>query len=160
MKKCDSCRFCCWSFGISELNKPAMNHCEHECKKGCDIHNKKDYPPSCKWFVCPYLIGENVQRPDKYQNLLKELSGSIGNYVPAIPIGFDSGEVRKIITKTRTIPAFIMIENKWYEVIMPLDRNEDGSWVSTEEIINEWEELYYKHSIECKSKKMMNIIMV
>src|SRR5262245_40216388 len=113
MRKCNSCRFCCWSFAVTDINKQALNHCGHECKQGCKIHEKSKYPPSCKLFICPYLNGEKIQRPDKYQNLLKELNGNIGNYIPAIPINFKAKEVKETILKTRSIPAFIMINNDW-----------------------------------------------
>ena len=164
IRECNGCKFCCWSFHVNGFAdnsmKLSLSHCSYECKKGCSIHGGEEYPYVCGGFICPYLTGENIHRPDTFQKVLEEAKGNIGNYIPTIPVNFDSAEVRKLIKKSRSVPASIIINDRWHHVILPLDRNENGNWVSTEEIVSVWEEFYNENSTEFDSKNLMNVMIV
>ncbi len=135
MRECGECKFCCWSFAVHDVpdalkgieNKPVFQHCQHECE-GCAIHERDDYPPMCKTFICPYLSGADVHRPDTVQQVLEQSKGNLGNYIPMIPAEMLVEEVERLIRETRSLPAAIMIENEWTYVMLPLDRKADGEW--------------------------------
>lgn len=153
MKQCDGCRFCCWSFNIPDIPneiqgltfKTALNHCEFECKNGCSIHERKDYPQICKEFVCPYLTGKAIHRPDTFQTLIKELNPTVGNYIPNIPVSVPIEKAKDLIKETRAIPAFITIRDTWAEVIVSMDREPDKSWSITKEVFGKWKDFLQQY---------------
>lgn len=67
-RECGGCTLCCKLMGVEELNKPQETWCIH-CDKGsgCKIHEKENYPPSCKVYKCLWLQGivPLEFRPDK-----------------------------------------------------------------------------------------------
>ena len=135
MRECGECRFCCWSFAVHDVpqeikgieNKPALTNCWQECD-GCAIHERADYPPMCKTFICPYLRGDEIHRPDKFQVTLNEAGGNIGNYIPTVPLEFNVESANILIRSERCLPAAILINNEWQQVILPLDRDSEGNW--------------------------------
>jgi len=154
MRQCSGCKFCCWSFAIEDIPddisglkfKPSLQHCQHECLVGCAIHDQKKYPPACKAFICPYLKGEDIHRPDIFQKVLQELNGNISNYIPSIPTKIPVEEAEKLIRRTRNILASILTGNEWVQIVLPLDREKDGSWTSNEDAVQEWRKLYHERS--------------
>lgn len=171
IRECGGCRFCCWSFNVDVPHptlldiiepKKKLSNCAHECEKGCTLHGKKEQPNVCKVFHCPYIRGENIHKPDVFQDELKDLKGNIGNYIPAVLSSIDIAATKELIRKTRTIPAYILIGNEWKEIIMPLDRDENGTWLLTGERLKPWEELYkrYNQALPEDIKKHINTVMV
>jgi hypothetical protein len=54
-KSCGSCTKCCTVMGIAELKKPAWEECPNVVKGiGCKIY--ADRPPSCRQFICGWLL--------------------------------------------------------------------------------------------------------
>ncbi len=135
MRECGECRFCCWSFAVLDIpdelkgieTKQALTHCQHECE-GCAIHERDDYPEMCKTFICPYLSGDDIHRPDIFQEVLEQAKGNIGNYIPMIPTTRLIEDAEQLVRDTRSLPAAIMINNEWSYVMLPLDRKADGEW--------------------------------
>lgn len=135
MRKCDGCKFCCWSFKVLDVpdtlkgieDKFALQHCQYE-GAGCAIHEQPNYPPMCAGFVCPYLSGADIHRPDTFQQVLEQSKGNIGNYIPMVPTDMLIEDVEQLIRETRSLPAAIMIQNEWTYVMLPLDRRPDGEW--------------------------------
>ena len=146
MRECDGCRFCCWSFNAHDIPnpvtgfemKPARQHCVFECDKGCELHATERLPQACDEFKCPYLQGQDIHRPDTFQEALEELGGNIGNYIPAVPESVPVSLARTLIREDRSVPAFILLGNEWARVILPLDRNEDRTWTARESAIELW----------------------
>lgn len=132
MNACDGCKFCCWGWAVDvpTFGKSALRHCKHECAKGCAIHLKPEKPITCRGFHCPYQEREGLHRPDNFQATLESLGGNIGNYIPAIPISIPVEIANRLIRDTRTVPASVINDNQWVDVILPLDRNRDGGWES------------------------------
>lgn len=126
MRECGPCRFCCFAWAVRELSKPALAHCRHECHAGCSIHGH--HPANCRSFACPYLEGAPIHRPDTFQSVLECEIGDIGNYIPAIPVEMPAEEARLKIIETRRLPAFIIVDGQWRNVVLPLDREKDGNW--------------------------------
>jgi len=61
--------------GVEELNKPQETWCQH-CDKGngCRIHEKEDYPNSCRvykclWLASPHIIPERF-KPNKVKAVI------------------------------------------------------------------------------------------
>jgi hypothetical protein len=146
---CNGCRFCCWAFNIEDIPdsvkgldfKNERSHCKYECEKGCELHFEERKPQTCSEFTCPYLQGKDICRPDRFQPLLEELNGDMGNYIPAIPTNTESSLVETTIRDSRSLPAFILIGNEWVRVILPLDRNDDKTWKPNEQTTKLWEKL-------------------
>jgi hypothetical protein len=145
MRECSGCKFCCWSFNVHDIPdevrglelKPAFTHCQHECTAGCGLHNDVRQPTTCREFHCPYQTGEQIHRPDTFQSILEALGGNIGNYIPAIDETIPVDEAIALIQRTRSLPAFI-INGGWERVILPLDRETDGTWKATEDMTTAW----------------------
>jgi len=169
-RECDGCRFCCWVYNITDIPdeaigfefKSALKHCQHECSKGCSLHGTIHKPSTCVEFKCPYLQDDDIYRPDTFQDLLEELNGNIGNYIPYISPIIPESEVRELIKKTRSIPACITVGDKGLKFILPLDRDKDGSWSSTENNVRKWEELYSKYGepLSDQIKENINVLMI
>jgi len=150
MRECNGCKFCCWSFNVEDIPhkarslkvlnfKPEQTHCWHECARGCALHGTFFQPPICHDFQCPYTSSEeDIYRPDTFQALIEELGGNMGNYIPMVPTTISVADARQLITKSRTIPAAFFCNGDWMKAIIPLDRNEDGSWVTTELMLDIW----------------------
>jgi hypothetical protein len=136
MRDCDGCRFCCWSFNVHDVPdtvqglalKDALKHCSFECAAGCSLHEQTEQPWECQEFHCPYQRGEDVHRPDTFQQVLEESQGNIGNYVPIVPATMDAEAAKRLIKQERCLPAAILVGGQWRSVILPLDRKEDGTW--------------------------------
>ncbi len=155
MKQCEGCRFCCWSFGVKELEKGALVHCQHECEKGCDVHDTEEFPKSCGQLICPYLQLEGMHRPDNFQSVLEELKGNLGAYIPCVPLGIPVEEANGLIRKTNTVLASIQNVNgdncQWAFTVIPLNRMEDGSWITGTVLYMPWMELCQKYGAEFKA---------
>ena len=146
MKLCDGCRWCCYSYNVEVPERPRSlkvlvfkaenTHCRHECDKGCAIHNTSFQPVICHDFECPYQREYPVYRPDRFQELLQ--TGNMGNYVPMVPLSMDATEAEQRIRTTRTVPAAILLEGTWAKVILPLDRELDGSWSTNSDMEALW----------------------
>lgn len=159
MSKCDGCSFCCWSFAVEDIPqhpdlkilKPAQTHCDFELE-GCAIHNDEQYPHNCRVFRCPYLDGEDIHRPDTFQSVLEELGGNIGNYIPSIPRSVPVQRAVRLVCESRSILAVIILDAKWVRVAMPLDREEDGSWYPTQQVLEPWTALCLQYGVELVAK--------
>jgi hypothetical protein len=56
-RECGDCSLCCKVLRIPELEKPRHEWCPHiVLKRGCGIYD--DRPPSCRNFVCLWLLDE------------------------------------------------------------------------------------------------------
>lgn len=130
MRECSGCRFCCWSWAVPKINKPELSHCKFECAKGCSVHKQKEQPVECTDFKCPYLEGRDIHRPDSFQATLEELGGNIGNYIPSVLTSIPIDIANQRIRDTRTVPVSVINGEYWVNVIMPLDRDENGGWVT------------------------------
>ena len=145
MRQCDKCRFCCWSFGVHDVpneikgieNKPSLTHCQYETD-GCAIHGRDDYPPQCKTFFCPYLEGAEIHRPDKFQDVIEGAKGNIGSFIPMVPLIMTAKSARRLIEQTRSVPAVFILDSKWVQVVLPLDRKDDGTWEENPDTITKW----------------------
>lgn len=68
-RSCGECTACCTVLSVQELNKMRHQACEHVCKSGCEIYEKR--PKECKNFKCAWLNDANIDvlneddRPDK-----------------------------------------------------------------------------------------------
>lgn len=91
---------------------------------------KPEQPEMCGAFHCPYQERDGLHRPDVFQETLEWLGGNIGNYIPVIPTSIPIDVAKELIVKTRTVPASIINGGQWVNVIMPLDRDEQGGWVT------------------------------
>jgi hypothetical protein len=58
------------------------------------------------------------------------MGGNIGNYIPSIPDSMDVEKAKRIIRETRTVPASLIDGHRWVNVIMPLDKDENGGWLT------------------------------
>ena len=71
-RNCDGCTMCCKIFGIPELEKPRHRWCSHcTVGVGCRIYDRR--PPSCREFVCGYLVDGRVPehwKPSKSRMVL------------------------------------------------------------------------------------------
>lgn len=93
---------------------------------------KPEQPEMCGAFHCPYQEREGLHRPDSFQETLESLGGNIGNYIPVIPDSIPIETANRLIRETRTIPAAVINGGQWVNVILPLDRNKDGGWVTAD----------------------------
>lgn len=91
-----------------------------------------EQPIPCRIFNCPYQERDGYHRPDNFQETLESLGGNIGNYIPAIPISIPIDKANRLIRKTRTVPASVMNDGQWVDVILPLDRDENGGWLTAD----------------------------
>lgn len=68
-RTCGTCRACCKTMGIKEIDKPAGEQCPHINSKigieGCRIYSMR--PQSCVDFRCLWLhgLGDERDRPDR-----------------------------------------------------------------------------------------------
>ena len=170
MRECRTCRFCCWSFNVHDVPdsikglamKSARTHCPYECVAGCSIHKHQNYPQSCHDFVCPYLEGEDIHRPDAFQQTVEELNGNMANFIPHLSARVPVEESRELITSSRSVPASILQNGQWVEIIMPLDKENDGSWAVTEDRVIRWEELYARHGelLPLQMRQNVNVLII
>jgi hypothetical protein len=155
-RTCDGCTFCCWNFGIDNVPssygtlayKPPLVSCHHLCKVGCDIHSDKSYPSQCRQFQCPYLLNDDIHRPDTFTQLLKEMAGNAEGYIPYIPTLVPVDDALALIIDSRTILAAVVVDNRWKRMVVPLDKDSEGKWRSTlaKDIIP-WLQLCYAHGV-------------
>lgn len=127
MNSCDGCRFCCWAWAVDGF-KPALSHCAHECDRGCAVHGSARQPQMCALFRCPYLERDGFHRPDTFQAALAETA--IGNFIPIVPLTITAATANRLIRETRTVPASVILDDRWFDTILPLDKNPDGTWSS------------------------------
>lgn len=148
--ECGSCRFCCWIFNASDIpdpilgiaQKPSLEHCVYECNGGCSIHGMSKYPQPCGDFECPYLQGQEIHRPDNFQETLETMNIQVGNFIPAVPIDVPVRIAETLIKDNRSIPAFVMVGREWVRVILSLDRRSDSLWIVNEKSVELWKELF------------------
>ena len=156
--ECDGCAFCCWSFAVSDMPtrvdftilqlKPAQTHCDFEFEGGCVIYREEHFPPGCRLLPCPYLEGEDIHRPDTFQAILEESHGNVGNYIPSIPRSIPIQRALRLIRETRSVLAVIILDGKLTRVALPLDRDAEGMWYPTQEILAPWAELCAKYGVQ------------
>lgn len=152
---CGGCRFCCWSFNVTDVPdpvkgldlKPARQHCSYECNQGCSIHGLEKYPEACDHFECPYLQGKYIHRPDNFQSVLEEIGVEVGNFIPAIPPHIPVKTAEHLIKENRSIPAYILIGNQWMRVILSLDREDGKTWMVNERSVELWEDLFQTYDV-------------
>lgn len=148
VRTCAGCRFCCWSFAINDIpdqtlglqQKPSLTHCQHECGSGCTLHGAPEKPATCRQFECPYLLGNDIHRPDAFRPALDETKCRIGNFIPAISSRIPVERAAALIDATDSIPASIMICGKWTKVIMPMRKESNGTWQT--HALEDWRALY------------------
>lgn len=107
---------------------------------------KNNYPTACRTFFCPYLDGEDIYRPDTFQQLIEKLHGDVGNYIPCIPPHIPTAAAEILIEKTRSIAAAILIGRQWVKVVVSLDRNKDQSWDVKKDVVEAWQKLFQTHN--------------
>ena len=75
-RACESCTGCCYIGGVSSLNKPAYETCQHDCATGCAIYPTR--PGECREYNCLWIEGEfsDGDRPDEI-GLLFDLPDAI-----------------------------------------------------------------------------------
>lgn len=89
---CGGCTECCYGVAIEELGKPYFQHCEHQGKSSCRVHDDPSrMPKSCAGYLCIYAAGfigeeQNVGwRPDHmgfiFQMIKDEKAASMGQDV-------------------------------------------------------------------------------
>jgi hypothetical protein len=147
---CGECRFCCWSFNVTDVPdpikgldlKPARQHCLYECNRGCSIHELDKYPEACHDFECPYLNGKYIHRPDEFQEVLEEIDVQVGNFIPAIPPHVPVKIAVNLIRENRSVPAYILIGNEWIRVILSLDREDAKTWMVNETSVELWGDMF------------------
>ena len=63
-RTCGDCTLCCYLLPTPEIELKANTHCQHECRAGCAIYDRR--PLSCQLWSCKWLLGDDVgQRPDR-----------------------------------------------------------------------------------------------
>lgn len=76
-RACGSCSLCCKTVGVEELNKPIGVWCRHCVKgKGCGIYETR--PPSCRAFICQWMLSEGLGpewKPDRAKLALLKSDG-------------------------------------------------------------------------------------
>jgi hypothetical protein len=82
-RACGSCSLCCKVVAVEELEKPIGVWCKH-CNRqnGCTIYETR--PPSCRKFICQWLIAEGLGpewKPDRAKFAL--LKSDRGRHVTA-----------------------------------------------------------------------------
>lgn len=127
--------------------KSPLAHCQYECVKGCSIHEKKGYPKGCHDIICPYLLDEDIHRPDIFAQCLEELKGNLGGYIPSIPTVVPVQEAIELIIKSRTILVGRIIDKQWKRLVMPLDLDSNGVWYPEEKLLPPWTELLTKYKL-------------
>jgi len=161
VRECEGCRFCCWSFTVHDVprssdftilqSKPALTHCSHECESGCSIHGADTFPLGCKVFLCPYLAGDEIHRPDTFQYLLESMNITVCAFVPAVPKTIPVEEANDLITRTRTIMAATAdlygYSGQWVRVVMPLDLEKNGQWYLNKDLLPPWISLCAKYGV-------------
>lgn len=77
-RACGECRACCYVLGIKELvpEKPAYQHCTHECDKGCAIYEKR--PEPCAGYYCLWLM-------EGKEDLVAEVTGHLKLPAKGVP---------------------------------------------------------------------------
>lgn len=156
MNECNGCRFCCWVYAASVptsdftilIDKPGLNHCSHECEKGCALHASEHLPPICRDFHCPYQLMPGLHRPDTFQSLLEELHGTNGGYIPIISDKIPVSDALALIARHRSVMAAFLLGDHWIPLALPIDKNYDNSWTVTEESRRAWKELYEINGVE------------
>lgn len=119
MRTCDGCMFCCWSYGMPEVGKMGLEHCQHEAN-GCILHGTPEQPDACRRFKCPYLEGEDIFRPDKAQSILESMHITQSGFIPAIRVENELVQLQS----GRVLPAFVhgtqigKPEQGWTEVML------------------------------------------
>lgn len=145
MRSCDGCRWCCLAYGVSEIQKRALCHCEHECSKGCSIHLMTGYPKECREFQCPYLNGDSIYRPDTFQPLLQRLGISLKSFIPWIPVVIPMKQSKKLIRRTRSILCAVKAD-KWELITLKLDQPKGDVFSGSDELREAWQELWDKYA--------------
>jgi hypothetical protein len=89
---CGACTACCKSLGIAELDKPALQWCQHcDIGKGCTIY--QDRPRSCHTYTCLYYQGVEEgehpwpleMRPDRSHVIVDFMPATGMHYVRVDP---------------------------------------------------------------------------
>lgn len=65
-RTCGDCTLCCRLVPLEELDKPAGQRCEHQCRAGCRIYDHR--PMSCALWNCRWLVNDDtaeLRRPDR-----------------------------------------------------------------------------------------------
>lgn len=135
MRTCDGCKFCCWSYGVSEVPKEPLSHCAHECGAGCSIH--ADKPSQCREFDCPYIAGDAIHRPDTFQPFLEELGGNLLCYVPYVPLTVSVEKAKEIMQNTRSIHCAIKLDG-WKPMVLSLDQS-SGAFGANQSQVDAWD---------------------
>jgi hypothetical protein len=68
-RRCGDCQLCCKLLPVKSLNKAAGHRCQHQRHhKGCNIYQKRGFPPECGAWSCRWLTGDDtadLSRPDR-----------------------------------------------------------------------------------------------
>ena len=75
MSKCGDCQVCCEVMGVTEIEKPQLTKCRHQCATGCSIY--KSRPKSCAHIKCEWLLGDLPveYRPDNSGVFIYKIRG-------------------------------------------------------------------------------------
>jgi len=86
----------------------------------------------------------------------------MANFIPHLSARVPVEESRELITSSRSVPASILQNGQWVEIIMPLDKENDGSWAVTEDRVIRWEELYARHGelLPLQMRQNVNVLII
>lgn len=65
-RSCGDCMACCHVLGVTQIDKPDFQDCQHLCELGCAIYANR--PAICSGYECLYLMDllpEEGDRPDR-----------------------------------------------------------------------------------------------
>lgn len=103
-RSCDECTLCCKLVGVSEIEKPPRQWCQHcNIGEGCAIYDTR--PESCKRFECFWYSNEwipNSLRPDRCHFVMEGMQEANAVLVildPDYPQAWRHGEAMKLFNQ-------------------------------------------------------------
>jgi hypothetical protein len=151
-RACDGCTFCCWSFGIDDVpyhglvRKSPLTDCWHACHT-CGVHDHPDYPKQCRSFICPYLSGDDIHRPDSFEYMLKIMRVTVEGFIPAIPVALDPVEACNLVYETRSMLASMIVRGQWQRSVISLDSPDGVPRMASPTLTLRWISLLAAHGI-------------
>lgn len=128
MRKCGTCRACCTSLIIDELNKPGFTPCPHECEQGCGIYAQR--PGCCRSFQCLWLqghLGED-DRPDRLGVIFTatthpDHAGTLPMLVEHTPDALQTLPVREAVARLRQMRPVVVLSREGRAVLPKTGRS-------------------------------------
>lgn len=149
MRACGGCRVCCHLYGVGALEKKPLAQCIHECDHGCAAWQTPIQPKECQDFLCPYMLGDAIYRPDTFSSLMREMESTIANTIPWIPEALPLEAVRGMIRSSRSmLMALVVADGAWKVDALLLHQRANGLLSGTVESRHQWRQLLTEHGIE------------